>query len=95
MARKKLSEKQEIQLRSSREMEIFKHNDMLQKGRHELSLQEQRCVLFAISKIKPEETNVIDFLPKHYYNKLSKNKKMETNTPLRGVCFHFSLPSLR
>lgn len=56
MARKKLSEKQEIQLRSSREMEIFKHNDMLQKGRHELSLQEQRCVLFAISKIKPEDT---------------------------------------
>lgn len=56
MARKKLSEKQEMQLRSSREMEIFKHNDMLQKGRHELSLQEQRCVLFAISKIKPEDT---------------------------------------
>lgn len=56
MARKRLSEKQEMQLRSSREMEIFKHNDMLQKGRHELSLQEQRCVLFAISKIKPEDT---------------------------------------
>jgi hypothetical protein len=28
---------------------------MIQKGRHELSLQEQRCVLYAISKIKPED----------------------------------------
>ena len=56
MARKKLSEKQDMSIRSGREMEIYKANDMIQKGRHELSLQEQRCVLYAISKIKPEDT---------------------------------------
>ncbi len=56
MARKKLSERQDLQIRSGREMEIYKANDMIQKGRHELSLQEQRCVLYAISKIKPEDT---------------------------------------
>lgn len=43
-------------IQSGREMEVFKANDMIQKGRHELSLQEQRCVLYAISKIKPEDT---------------------------------------
>lgn len=56
MARKKLSERQDMSLCSGREMEIYKANDMIQKGRHELSLQEQRCVLYAISKIKPEDT---------------------------------------
>lgn len=56
MANKKLSERQEMQVRSGREMEIYKRNDMIQKGRHELTLQEQRCVLYAISKIKPEDS---------------------------------------
>lgn len=56
MARKKISERQDMALRTGREMEVYKANDMIQKGRHELSLQEQRCVLYAISKIKPEDT---------------------------------------
>ena len=56
MANKKLSERQEMQVHSGREMEVFKRNDMIQKGRHELTLQEQRCVLYAISKIKPDDT---------------------------------------
>lgn len=56
MAKKKLSERQEMQVQSGREMEIYKRNDMIQKGRHELTLQEQRCVLYAISKIKPDDT---------------------------------------
>jgi plasmid replication initiation protein len=56
MARKKLSERQDTVLRSGREMEVYKASDMIQKGRHELSLQEQRCVLYAISKIRPEDT---------------------------------------
>ena len=56
MAQKKLSERQDMQIRTGREMEVYKANDMIQKGRHELSLQEQRCVLYAISKIKPEDT---------------------------------------
>lgn len=56
MANKKLSERQELQVQSGRDMEIYKRNDMIQKGRHELTLQEQRCVLYAISKIKPDDT---------------------------------------
>lgn len=56
VAQKKLSERQDMQIRTGREMEVYKANDMIQKGRHELSLQEQRCVLYAISKIKPEDT---------------------------------------
>lgn len=56
MAQKKLSERQTIAVQSGREMEVYKANDMIQKGRHELSLQEQRCVLYAISKIKPEDS---------------------------------------
>lgn len=56
MAQKKLSERQNMVVQSGREMEVFKANDMIQKGRHELSLQEQRCVLFAISQIKPDDT---------------------------------------
>lgn len=56
MAQKKFSERQNMQVRTGREMEVYKANDMVQKGRHELSLQEQKCVLYAISKIKPEDT---------------------------------------
>lgn len=56
MAKKKLSEREEMQVHSGRDMEIYKRNDMIQKGRHELTLQEQRCVLYAISKIKPEDS---------------------------------------
>lgn len=50
-----LSTKQQLKIDSSREMEVFKRSDMIQKGRHTLSLQEQRCVLFAISKVKPDD----------------------------------------
>lgn len=56
MTRKNTSEREKMQVCKGREMEIYKANDMIQKGRHELSLQEQRCVLYAISKIKPEDT---------------------------------------
>ncbi len=37
----------------SREMQVYKSSEMVQRGRMNLSLQEQRCVLFAISHIKP------------------------------------------
>ena len=39
-----------------RDMQIYKSDDMVQKGRHKLTIQEQRCVLYAISKIKPDDT---------------------------------------
>lgn len=56
MARKKNSERQELQIRSNRDMEVYKRSDMIQRGRHNLTLQEQRCVLYAISKIKPDDS---------------------------------------
>lgn len=70
MAQKKRSERQNMVVQSGREMEVFKANDMIQKGRHELSLQEQRCVLFAISQIKPDDTvfQEYSFELSHFYN---------------------------
>lgn len=43
-------------IQKAREMQIYKSDDMVQKGRHKLTIQEQRCVLYAISKIKPGNT---------------------------------------
>ena len=40
----------------SREMQVYKSSEMVQRGRMNLSLQEQRCVLFAISHIKPGDS---------------------------------------
>ena len=37
----------------SRDLQVYKSSEMVQRGRLNLSLQEQRCVLFAISHIKP------------------------------------------
>lgn len=55
MAKRKLSERQELQKQAGREMSVCKRDDMVQKGRHQLSIREQRCVLYAISKIKPTD----------------------------------------
>lgn len=56
MAKRKLTERQTLQRDAAREMTVAKRDDMVQKGRHQLSVREQRCVLYAISKIKPEDT---------------------------------------
>ncbi len=53
--RKVLSEQQEEKKDKGREMSVVKANDMIQKGRHQLTKQAQRVVLFAISKIKPTD----------------------------------------
>lgn len=52
---KSLSERQQLKRDTGREMAVYKRDDMIQKGRHQLSLREQRCVLYAISKIKPTD----------------------------------------
>ena len=41
-----------------RSYKVVKHNDLVQKARFQLSLQEQKTILFMISKLKPE---TIDF----------------------------------
>lgn len=44
-----------MQKQAEREMSVYKRDDMIQKSRHQLTTQEQRCVLYAISKIKPTD----------------------------------------
>lgn len=56
MANRKLSERQLIKIDSERRQHVYKRDNMIQKGRHNLSLQEQRCVLYAISKIRPDDS---------------------------------------
>lgn len=55
MAKRKLSERQELQKQAGREMSVYKRDDMIQKSRHQLSAREQKCVTYAISKIKPTD----------------------------------------
>lgn len=56
-----LSERQYYKLRSAREMEVYKRNDMIQKARFALNVQEQRAVLYAISKIRPHDTSMTEY----------------------------------
>lgn len=39
------------------ELTVYKRDDMIQRSRFDLTLREQRIVLFAISKIKPHDTS--------------------------------------
>lgn len=61
MANKKLSERQSMQLDSERAMEVYKRDDMVQHARFTLSVQEQKTVLYAISKIKPKDTYLNEY----------------------------------
>ena len=42
-------------IEESRGHQVVKHNDLIQKSRYELSLQEHRIILYLISKIKPDD----------------------------------------
>lgn len=66
---KRKSERQDLATRAAREMAVVKRDDMIQHARFSLSVQEQRCVLYAISKIKPEDTafNEYTFELKDFY----------------------------
>lgn len=55
MAKRKLTERETLQRDAGREMSVVKRDDMVQKGRHQLSVREQRCVLYTISRIKPTD----------------------------------------
>lgn len=55
MAKHKLTERQTLQRDAAREMTVAKRDDMVQKGRQRLSVREQRCILYAISRIKPTD----------------------------------------
>ena len=62
MGKRKLTERQELKVRSDREMSVYKRDDMIQKSRHQLSVREQKAVLYAISKIKPEDTAMQEYI---------------------------------
>lgn len=53
---KKFSERQEMAKSKGRELAVYKRDDMIQRARIRLSVQEQKCVLYAISKIQPDDT---------------------------------------
>lgn len=55
MANRKLSQQQYDERNYSREVSVAKSDQMIQNSRFALSVQEQKCVLYAISKIKPED----------------------------------------
>ena len=58
---KKLTERQQLRILNERNMEVYKRNDMIQKARFSLSVVEQRAVLYAISKIQPEDTYLKEY----------------------------------
>jgi len=49
-------EREEISL--LREYKVVKHNNLIQKSRYELSAQEQKIVLYLITKIKPDDNEL-------------------------------------
>ena len=80
MANRKLSERQSMQLDSERSMEVYKRNDMIQQARFSLSVQEQKTVLYAISKIKPDDTYLTEYTfdIKDFYRIIGCNKESYT-----------------
>ena len=44
-------------LNEARGQLVVKRNDLIQKSRHQLDLQEQKIILYTISKIKPKDTD--------------------------------------
>ncbi len=44
-----------------RDMSVIKSNLLIQKSRYSLSIQEQKIILFLISKIKPEDTGLEEY----------------------------------
>lgn len=83
--KRKLSENQELKRQSDREMSVYKRDDMIQKSRHQLSVREQKCVLYAISKIRPEDTTFQEYTfdIKDFYMLCGINK--ESYTELKAI----------
>lgn len=50
-----MEKNREQELREERSLFVVKSNSLIQKTRYELSLEEQRLLLYIISKIKPED----------------------------------------
>lgn len=57
---KTLSEEKK-DLAKLREYKVVKANDLIQKSRFNLTMQEQKIVLYLISKIKPDDTDFAEY----------------------------------
>lgn len=89
MARRKQTEKEQLQTQTGRELSVYKRDDMVQKARLNLSTVEQKCVLFAISKIKPTDTAFQEytFELSHFYALCGYQKESytEMKATLKGL----------
>lgn len=56
MAKKKLNEARTEQVNYERSLKVYKRNDMVQQARISLTVQEQRIILYAITKVKPSDS---------------------------------------
>lgn len=56
-----LSERQQTKIIAEREMAVYKRDDMIQKARFSLSVQENRTILYLISKIKPNDNTFQEY----------------------------------
>lgn len=58
---KKLTERQRMKRDVGRDMSVFKRDDMIQESRLKLTVREQRCVLYTISRIKPTDESFQEY----------------------------------
>lgn len=87
------------QVNDERSLEVYKRNDMIQKARFSLSVQEQRAVLYAISKIKPDDTYLKEYVfdIKDFYRVIGWSKQSYTEfkalmLELRNKGWYITLP---
>lgn len=89
MGRKKLSDKEETKKIVERKLVVAKRDDMLQHSRHNLTVQEYRCVTYVLSKIKPTDTSfteyVFDFKDFYTLCGLKSDSYTHLKTTLRGI----------
>lgn len=60
-----VAHEERIQILTSRENKVVKHNDLVQKSRFDLTLTEQKTINFLVSLIKPQK-NCTDIQPLEY-----------------------------
>ena len=95
----KLSASQKEKIEKERVMKVYKRNDMIQKARFSLSVQEQRAVLYAVSKITPTDTHLTEFVfdIKDFYRMIGWEKQSYTEFKqlligLKSKCWWMLMP---
>ena len=52
------SKEKQREIQIARDYQVVKHNDLIQKSRFDLQMQEQKIILYLITKIKPEDNEL-------------------------------------